>query len=62
MRQRVQYLEEEKALKAQLLAMIQSEKLTRTEDGKINIIVGDYKIIVTPRDEKVQVKDIDSKE
>ena len=56
---RMAALEEEKALKAQLLGMVKHEKLKPMDDGSIQFHVDGIFIKVTPRDELIQVREDD---
>ena len=56
MLKRKQFGEEEVQLKRELLAMIHEEHLQRTEDGKIEFTIDEFKITVTPVDEKISVR------
>ena len=59
MSQRVKFLDEEKGFKTKLLGLIKEAGITPLEDGKIKFELDGFKISVTPRDELVQVKEID---
>jgi len=50
-------LAEEVKLKNKLLALVKEEHLQRLEDGTIKFTVEGFTITITPRDEKVTVKE-----
>jgi hypothetical protein len=59
MRKRVGLLAEEKALKDKLLGLIKESDVKPDKDGNIKIQLDGFKISVTPRDELVQVRNVE---
>lgn len=55
---RISALAEEKAAKQKLLELVKAEGLEPVE-GKIKMTIDGYEISITPRDELVQVKELE---
>lgn len=57
--ERIAALNEEIKEKEKLLSLIEGEHLQRLEKGKIEFTVEGYKVTVTPREELIQVKQVE---
>jgi len=58
MRQRVELLAKEVALKNEILVDIKDAKLKRLKDGVIRFTYDGYTLTVTPQDEKLNIKEV----
>lgn len=56
-RRRMHVAEEEQALKAQVLELVEKAKLGRDDKGRVRFQADGYVITVTPRDNLVQVRE-----
>lgn len=54
---RVKALDEEKALKAQIIQLVKEAKLKRLADGTIRFHCDGMLVTITPRDEVVRIKE-----
>jgi hypothetical protein len=57
--ERIAFLAEEKKLKNQILKMVHDAGLRPLEDGKIRFHCNGILVVVTPRDEKITIKEDD---